>query len=145
MPKKKKISLDRKKNLYLKEVPKKGRGVFCTTNIRAGEILETTPAILLNEKDTLTVDKTALVNYTFVMGGITKRLRQKNGIKDTADCSSVIMGIASFCNHGEVQNAEIIWQEDQGTLYYMLKAIKNIPKDTEICTSYGDGWFDDRE
>lgn len=145
MPKKRKISLDRKKNLYLREVPKKGRGVFCTTDIRAGEILETSPAIILNEKDTTNIDTTILVNYTFVMGGISKKLRQNHKVRNPANGSSVIMGIASFCNHGEEQNAEIIWQEDQGTLYYMLKATKKIPKNTEICTSYGAGWFDDRK
>jgi hypothetical protein len=26
-----------------------------------------------------------------------------------------------------------------------VKALKNIPKNTEICTSYGKAWFADRE
>lgn len=144
MPKKH-PKLNRKKGLYLKDTKTtKGRGVFCVQDIRKGEILEITPAILLNEKDTHYVDKTFLLNYTFTAGNVSKRLRKLAGLKNKGKASSVIMGIATFCNHSEEPNAEVLYEEKQGTLYHYLQATKRIPKNTEICTSYGSGWFDDR-
>lgn len=144
MPKSKTI-LKRKKGLYLKAAGHKGRGVFCTDNIAAGETLEVTPALILNEDATNRVDKTILSNYTFVTGGISKNMRKRSKVKKPADCSSIVMGVASFCNHGEKPNAEIVWEEQGGSLYYTLKATRRIPKNTEICTTYGKGWFDGRD
>ena len=55
------------------------------------------------------------------------------------------MGVISYCNHSEDPNAEVQWEEHDGTLYHLVKALRRIPKNTEICTTYGDGWFDDRK
>lgn len=140
------VKLKRKEGLYLKDTrTEKGRGVFCVTPIKKGEVLEITPALILNEKDTDTVDKTFLVNYTFTTDELSKSLRKKAGVKKHKDASSVVMGVVSFCNHGEKPNATVLVQEKHGTLYYILKAIRDIPKHAEICTTYGDGWFDDRK
>lgn len=137
--------LDRKKGLYLKHVETKGRGVFCAFDIRAGETLEISPCILLNERSTSLVDRTILGNYTFVAGTLSKEARKKASIKKASDASSIIMGIMSFCNHGEKPNAEVLWEEVGGTLYHTLRATRKIPKHTEICTTYGAGWFEDRK
>jgi hypothetical protein len=67
------------------------------------------------------------------------------GVKSVADSSAVIMGLMTFCNHGRKPNAEIVWEEIDGTVYYSLLATRAIPKNTEICTSYGHGWFRDRK
>lgn len=137
--------LDRKKGLYLKETAAKGRGVFCTSDIRKGEILETTPAIILTEKETEQAEPTILNDYTFSIGKISKKLCRKLKIRKVADISCVVMGIASYCNHDERPNAEVEWEETGDSIYYSLRATKNIPKNTEICTSYGDSWFSDRK
>jgi SET domain-containing protein len=55
------------------------------------------------------------------------------------------MGLMSYCNHSEKPNAEIVWEEKLGTVYHTLQVTRDIPKHTEICTSYGAGWFDDRK
>jgi len=138
------VALDRKKGLYLKKAGIKGRGVFCTSDIKAGETLEVTPALILNERATKHAEKTIIVDYTFVIGNIPKGLREHARISNIDDCSSIVMGIASFCNECEKPNAEVVWEERDGTLYYSLKATRRIPKNTEICTSYGEGWFSDR-
>jgi SET domain-containing protein len=146
--KKSKISrttLERKAGLYLKDTLDKGRGVFCTTDIKKGETLEITPALILNEKATDRINKTLLLNYVFSIGKISKHLLKKKTIRNTAGASCIVMGIGSFCNHSEKPNAEIVWEEENKTLYYSLQATKAIPKGTEICTSYGDIWFDDRK
>src|ERR1035437_5935075 len=140
-----KIKLDRKKGLHLRHTEGKGRGVFCTADIRAGEVLEVTPTIILNEAATNRIDSTILANYTFQLGAISKAHRQRLHIKDIKKCSGVIMGITSYFNHSEDPNAEVEWEEHDGTLYHLVKALRRIPKNTEICTGYGTGWFEDRE
>lgn len=145
MSSKKIPSLDRKKGLYLKHVGAKGRGVFCRTAIKPGEVLEIAPAVILNQSATRHADKTILLNYTFMVGNVSKSQRHRARLKKTGKASCVIMGIMSFCNHGERPNAEILWEERAGTLYYILEATKPIPKNTEICTVYGENWFEDRE
>ena len=141
----KKIKLDRKKGLYLADAGHKGRGVFCATDIKKGEVLEWTPTLILNDKESADIEDTTLANYVFQIGGISKSLRKKLKIKNIKDCTGVIMGIISYFNHDEKPNAEIEWEEHNGTLYHYVKALKNIPRNTEICTSYGKTWFKDRE
>ncbi len=138
-------ALDRKKNLYLKETRARGRGLFCTSKIRKGEELEATPAIILTEDMTKNVDKTILGNYVFKVGDISKKLQKRVGIKTLEKTSCVIMGITSFCNHDENPNAVVVWEQRGGTLYHVLQATNDIPKDTEICTSYGENWFNGRK
>lgn len=139
---KKQLTFRRKEGLYLKPAGKKGRGVFCLTDISKGEILEVTPCILLDSAATDLADKTILRDYTFAIGDVNK----SHKIKNPELCSAVVMGIQAFCNHGgKLQNAEISWDETKDTVYYILTALADIPAGTEICTTYGDGWFDDRK
>lgn len=145
MSKQKTVRLIRKPGLHLKDVGHKGRGVFCVTDIKKGETLELSPALLLDDKDTSRIDSTILSNYVFVIGNVSKAVKKAVKIKKTDDCSAVIMGVASFCNHDAHPNATIEWEETDGTLYYTLKAIRPIKKNQEICTSYGETWFRDRK
>lgn len=145
MPRTRHAFLNRKQGLYLASAGKKGRGVYCRTAIKKGELLETTPAILISAKETAHLDKTVLVNYAFAVGKLSKSLLKKNGLKPNEDVCCMVMGILSYCNHGDTPNAEVGWLEQGGSLYYALRATRNIPKGVEICTTYGDGWFDDHK
>ena len=136
--------LDRKKGLYLKQTATKGRGVFCVSDIAEGEILEVTPAILLDQAATAHIDKTILHDYKFSVGELSKRQRALFNIDDPDKSCCMIMGIMAYCNHDEYPNADIFWDEDEGTAYHILEAIRPIPKNTEICTTYGEGWFKER-
>lgn len=136
------LALDRKKGLYLGDAGPKGRGVFCAHDIRAGEVLESTPALLLNEKDTRRVEATMLNQYAFTVGSISRTMRRRMKVSNENRASCMIMGLITFCNHSENPNAEVLWEEKDGTLYHTLRATRRIPKHEEICTSYGDGWFD---
>lgn len=138
--------LDRKPGLYLKpSADKEGNGLFCQHDIAAGEELETTPAIILNDIQSTHAYKTLIWDYVFRFGRITKKLQAKAKVKKIDDASCVVMGIASYCNSDKNPNAEVTWDEVNGTLYYSLRALKRIPKNTEICTTYGEGWFDSRD
>ncbi len=138
-------TLDRKPGLYLKMTATKGRGVFCLTDIKAGEVLEVTPAILLDTAATALVDKTLLHDYKFAAGALTKKQRRIFGIDDPDKSCCMIMGIMAYCNHDEHPNANIFWEELDGTAYHFLEATRDIPKNTEICTTYGEGWFEQRQ
>jgi len=139
------ITFERQEGLYLKKTRKKGRGVFCTENIEEGDELEITPSLLLSEDEIESVRETVLQSYAFSVGNVSKQLRRKANVEDLEAAGVMIMGIASFCNHDEEPNAEIVWEEKNGTLYHTLVATRDIPKDTEICTTYGEGWFDDKD
>lgn len=145
MSKQKKIFLGRKDGLYLADAGHKGRGVFCTSDIRKNESLERSPALLLDDGDTRRVDDTILSNYVFTVGSVSKKLRTVVNIKKPDDACAVIMGVATFCNHDEHPNATIEWEEIDGTVYYTLRALRAIKAGHEIVTSYGDTWFDDRK
>lgn len=137
-------ALNRKQGLYLKPAGKKGRGLFCRQKIKKGEVLETTPALILDTKATNLAGPTIINDYTFMIGEISKPAQKRARITNLANASAIVMGILAYCNHDEAPNAEIVWEEQGQTLYYILRATKDIPKHTEICTSYGEGWFEDR-
>lgn len=139
------IFLDRKPGLYLKVTASKGRGLFCTADIKQGEELETTPAIILNETEHRRAEKTLLHDYVFGVEELSKKGKMKRGVRKIEDASCVVMGIASYANHDEKPNAEVVWEERDGDLYYSLQATRDIPAGTEICTSYGESWFEDRK
>ena len=144
MPHRKITKLDRKPGLYLQHTATKGRGLFCTSDIKAGERLEVTPAIIMNDKESPDIEDTILADYVFKIGKMSKWLRKHAGVKKIDDVNCVVMGITSYCNHDENPNAEVLWDEENGSLLYILEATRFIPKHTEICTSYGDEWFADR-
>ena len=138
-------TLDRKKGLYLKQTRTKGRGVFCVSNIEEGEILESSPAILLGEAATAQAEKTILHDYKFKVGKLSNSQRAVFHIEKPEKSCCIVMGLMAFCNHDEDPNADIYWEEDEGTSYHFLEATRRIPKNTEICTNYGRGWFTQRK
>lgn len=145
MAQKKPYPLERRKGLYLKQTPQKGRGVFSTTAIKAGEQIEANPTLVLNERETVLIQKTIMRDYIFNLGKVSKKIRDRVGIKNVDDGCCIITGITTYCNHDDQPNAEVQWEERDGTVYHVLVATRNIPKHTEICTSYGPGWFDKRK
>lgn len=144
MARNKQTILVRNNDLYLSPSEGRGRGVFCRKDIRKGEALEVTPGLLLGTAATAHAEKTRLKDYVFATGRVSKKIAAQEKIKDMTDSSCVVMGIASFCNHSDSPNAEVQWEEKPDGIYFTLRSLKNIPKNTEICTSYGPNWFEDR-
>ena len=72
----------RKDGLYLAHTETKGRGLFCSHAITAGEELEVTPAIILTEDETLETDNTILRDYVFRIGDLSQEALDNLGIKD---------------------------------------------------------------
>ncbi len=138
-------ALDRKKGLYLKQTRAKGRGVFCVSDIEEGEIVEISPALVLDEGATAYAEQTILHDYKFKIGDLSHRQRALFRIATPEKSCCIVMGMMAFCNHDENPNADIFWEEDEGTAYHFLEASRRIPKNTEICTNYGRGWFSKRK
>lgn len=136
--------MDRKAGLYLRDTGPKGRGLFCRYPIHEGEEIEVTPALILNEVDALRSEETLLRDYVFRLGDVSEEFLRQHDINDPDEANCVVMGIASYCNDAADYNAEVVYEEIDGTLYYTLQATKDIPAGTEICTSYGENWFEDR-
>ena len=124
----------RKSGLYIKQSGKKGRGIFCSEIIAAGEVIEITPAICFSAAEAVHIDKTELYNYYFSAESVP--ISMESG----AGC--LALGLLSLCNHADLPNAEIDKTIDDKTAIFTLKALSVIPPDTEISISYGQLWFE---
>ena len=121
--------------LYIRETEGKGRGVFCTADIRKGDIIEICPVIVCPPEDRLLIDQTNLYNYYFLW-------------EDDHKSTAIALGFGSIYNHSYAPNAVYeTYYEDQ---IIQFIAIKDIPADTEITVNYNHDpedqtkvWFDE--
>jgi SET domain-containing protein len=116
--------------LEVRRSPIHGWGVFAREDIKAGEILEETYFLKIptsaNEASSIFID------YRFNF----PRTRPNNQV--------IPFGFACIYNHSNSPNAS--WETDDVNELFIFFAIKNIKKDDEICTYYGDEnyWKDGR-
>jgi SET domain-containing protein len=135
-------SLPRKSGLYLKHVHPKGRGVFCSEPIAAGEIIEVSPVLIFAEDDVEAIQYTSLSDYLFgAKSSYSRSAYLRLNIIDSSKAVSLPMGITSFCNHLADANASYAAAEEENIPFFVLGAVRDIPQDTEICISYGSTWF----
>ncbi len=115
----------------MKEVPGRGRGVFCHHDIPADALIEVCPVIVLPKGDLEHVHRSHLHDYYF--------LWEHEG--ETA----IALGYGSLYNHAEPNNADYEMHFDERTLHVI--ATRKIPAGEEICIDYTDGvdrstlWF----
>lgn len=113
--------------LYIKKVKGKGRGVFSSAPIQAGEVVEACKMLVLRSKDFDLSKASYLINFSFYI-----------------DRVAIIVGIAtgfgSLYNHAASANAiHRIYKEDSRV---DIIALRDIGADEEICINY-DGSSDD--
>ncbi len=106
--------------IIVKKVSKNHLGVFATTDIKKGEIIETCPVIIVPFKDQKLIDKTHLYNYYF-------KWSNKNQ-------PAIVLGWGSLYNHSYQPNAR--YDQKVKKRQMIFKAIKNIKKGQEIYTNY---------
>ena len=116
--------------------PGKGRGVFASRAIRAGEIIEEAPVIVLPGAEIEHLERTALQDYYFLWGA------------DEKD-AAILLGVCSLCNHSYEPNAVFELRPDSQTIRFVAR--RDIAAGEEITTNYnGDPanlkpvWFDAR-
>jgi SET domain-containing protein len=120
--------------LYIRETDGKGRGVFCSEDIRKGEIIETCPVIVCPPEDRSLIDQTYLYNYYFLW-------------EDDHKSTAIALGFGSIYNHSYSPNAAYETYYEEQIIQFI--AIKDIPADTEITVNYNHDpedqtkvWFD---
>jgi SET domain-containing protein len=111
--------------------------VFCGVDLKAGEVIEICPVLVVPENETELLDETVLYNYVFIWG-------------DDDQKGAIVFGYGSMYNHAYEPNAEYKanYEDDTFTVY----ALKDIAAGEEIYINYnGDPsnkklvWFDKEE
>ncbi|MGC4232956.1 MAG: SET domain-containing protein-lysine N-methyltransferase [Niabella sp.] len=125
-----------KKQLYLQTISKKGRGVFCNTDIEEDGIIEVCPVIIVPAQDFATIYNTALGDYIFYFN------KEENTL-------SLAMGFGTMYNYRQYPNAVYVLDREKKEMIFT--AYQHIPAHTEICINYGgeygvdySKWFADR-
>lgn len=115
----------------VRQSPGRGRGVFASRAIAAGEIIERSPVLRLPAADREHVDRTALYDHYFTWG------------EDIA----VGAGFSSLYNHSYSPNA--VYEKVLAADEIEFRALRDIAAGEEILVNYncdpgGDGpmWFD---
>jgi SET domain-containing protein len=107
------------KLIEVKEVRKKGRGVFARTSIPKGTVIERVPVIVVPVQEIFSqAPKSKLADYVFVWG---------------SDTVAVALGYGSLYNHSYQPNAQFF---DSGRHTKIFMAIRDIQKGEEITVNY---------
>lgn len=98
---------------------KYGRGMFTTELIKAGDIFDVAPVIVVPQSEAKYIAKTILDRYAYEFG------------RDLA----IALGFGSLYNHSKNPNAEWYVKTDRKIIFY--RAIKDIPAGRQIFVDYG--------
>jgi uncharacterized protein len=113
--------------LYIADSPNRGRGVFTSKNLYTGDIIETSPVIVMNGEEKNLLDKTLLHDYIFIWG------------ENETECC-VALGYLSIYNHDYQSNAE--YEMDFSKSVIRIKTVRKIKKGEEIFINYNGTWND---
>lgn len=108
--------------LEVKSIPKKGRGVFATSNIKKDAIIEICPVAVF---PFIEGQQHALEGYAF---------------RWTKTKVAIALGLGSLYNHSYTPNAEYV--QDRKLKEIHVYALRNIRKGEEICFNYNGRPFD---
>ncbi len=124
------------KQLYIRNVNSKGRGVFCKTIIHKDEVFDLCPVIVLPDKDREIAASSKLADYFF------------NFIKEEGTMA-LVLGFGSLYNHAKNCNAGYRLHHETKIMGYY--ALEDISAGTEICINYAGErgneykeWFESR-
>ncbi|MCV6636934.1 SET domain-containing protein-lysine N-methyltransferase [Candidatus Albibeggiatoa sp. nov. NOAA] len=106
----------------------KGRGVVATTAIEKGTLIERAPVASFPAEQRPIIDSTNIAKYYFVLPSEYKHNKHVNG--------HFVFGLLSLCNHSEVPNAYINWEQDNVGLWAQLIALQDIQKGQEVSLFY---------
>lgn len=119
---------DRSNAMYVKTVPRKGRGVFANIPFKVGDVIERAPTWGFDDDQAKLLDRTGVFEYYFV--------RQDWHLKKTPLRGYVVFGLISMVNHSIMPNAQIVWTDATSGAWASIVAIKDIEVDEEITHSY---------
>lgn len=122
------MSLD---GLYIAKVLARGRGVFSTRLISAGQTIEICPVIVLPPKDYHRIHESHLHDYYFLW--------------EVENSTAIALGFGSLYNHADENNADYEMDFEGKTI--SMFALRDIEAGEEITIDYTDGkdrstlWF----
>jgi hypothetical protein len=111
--------------LFISDSFNKGRGVFTSGDIPDGIIIETSPVIVLGNKERLLLDQTLLHDYIFEWG------YRKN------QCC-LALGYISVYNHSYQSNCEYEMDYDEELI--SIKTVRQIKAGEELYINYNGKW-----
>ncbi len=111
----------RQPNLLIAASGIHGKGVFTTSLIREGEIIEICPVIVIPTEDVTTIHQTILHDYYFIWG-------------EDDSCAALILGYGSIYNHAYEPNAEYYPDFQDNVL--RVYALHDILPGEEITVNY---------
>ena len=119
--------------LYIADSTEKGRGVYTSKHINAGDTIEICPVIVIPKNELPVIHKTVLHDYYFLWG------------ENLEDCA-IALGFGSLYNHAIHSNANFILDLENNTID--IEAVVDIPAGSEITINYhgepgdtGELWF----
>ncbi len=115
------MALFRSTKIEVKDSPIHGRGVFATSDIDAGEVLEECHFFTLSHTKT-SVNDASLYQMVFCWPMCNK------------ECHAVVLGYGSIYNHSDDNNAT--WDTDEWRRLYRFYATRPIKSGQEILLNY---------
>ncbi|APG14992.1 hypothetical protein BKD09_42425 [Bradyrhizobium japonicum] len=118
---------DRSNALYVKTVPRKGRGVFANIAFKTGDVIDRAPTWGFDHAAAKLLDRTGVLEYYFV--------RHENN-KTEPPTGYIVFGLSSLMNHSANPNAQRVWADRESGTWVSIVAIQDIAVDEEITHRY---------
>ncbi len=115
--------------LYIERSEGKGRGVFTSVDLAAGQVVEISPVIVMSNDERKLLDKTLLHDYIFEWG------MEK-------DKCCMALGYVAVYNHSYTSNCEHEMDYEEGVI--KIKTIREIKKGEELFINYNGNWNDEK-
>ena len=109
--------------LEVRSHPKKGRGVFAASRLACGEIIETTPIILIPAAEWPHIEPTVLALYIYNFGPTAEE-----------EHAAIALGFGSLYNHSYMPNAKYIKSWEEQVIRFV--ALRDIEPGEEITINY---------
>lgn len=107
-----------------------GRGVFTSSDIEAGTVVEISPVIVMTLEDRKLLDKTLLHDYIFEWGGANKQC-------------CMALGYVPLYNHSYKSNCE--YEMDYDNEMISIKTVRFIKEGEELFINYNGNWNDGKK
>ena len=115
-------------DIYIDAAKGKGRGVYCSSDLKADEVIEIAPVIVMTEEDRKILDKTLLHDYIF------------EWTPEGAKMCCMALGYVPIYNHSYSSNCEYVMNYEVQTI--SILTMRDIPAGEELTINYNGDWDD---
>ena len=115
-------------SLYIAPTSSMNRGVFTSSTIDTGTLVEEAPVLVMSGKEREWLDKTLLHDYIFEWG-------------DTKEHCCMALGYVPIYNHSYSSNCE--YEMDYDNVLIRIRAVRPIGAGEELFINYNGDWNDE--